>query len=65
MKLWTYLGKNVYIEFRDGSKSTGKVIDYDDEVDNASGEDSIMIEIESGISFDVDESEIKLIEIID
>ncbi|HDK5683298.1 TPA: LSM domain protein, partial [Staphylococcus pseudintermedius] len=41
MKLWTYVGKNVRIELKNGQQFTGKADDYDDEMDNESGEDSI------------------------
>ncbi|MFV5937172.1 LSM domain protein [Mammaliicoccus sciuri] len=64
MKLWTYVGKKVLIEADDGQEFTGKVITYDDEMDNESGEDSI--NLDTGIQiYDFDESEIKSIEILD
>ncbi|MCJ1783390.1 LSM domain protein [Mammaliicoccus sciuri] len=64
MKLWTYVGKMVLIEADDGQQFTGKVISYDDEMDNESGEDSI--DLDTGIQiYDFDESEIKSIEILD
>ncbi|MCD8836022.1 LSM domain protein [Mammaliicoccus sciuri] len=64
MKLWTYVGKKVLIEADDGQQFTGKVISYDDEMDNESGEDSI--NLDTGIQiYDFDESEIKSIEILD
>ncbi|MCD8819572.1 LSM domain protein [Mammaliicoccus sciuri] len=63
MKLWTYVGKMVLIEADDGQQFTGKVISYDDEMDNESGEDSI--NLDTGIQiYDFDESEIKSIEIL-
>ncbi|WP_239762398.1 LSM domain protein [Mammaliicoccus sp. I-M35] len=64
MKLWTYEGKKVLIEADDGQQFTGKVITYDDEMDNESGEYSIYLD--TGIQiYDFDESEIKSIEILD
>ncbi|QHW36648.1 LSM domain protein [Staphylococcus ursi] len=64
MKLWTYVGKNVRIELTDGQLFIGKATDYDDEMDNESGEDSI--NLYDGIClYDFNESEIKSIEIID
>ncbi|EZX23012.1 hypothetical protein V070_01140 [Staphylococcus aureus C0673] len=64
MKLWTYVGKKVLIEADDGQQFTGRVISYDDEMDNESGEDSI--NLDTGIQiYDFDESEIKSIEILD
>ncbi|EGQ3890681.1 LSM domain protein [Staphylococcus pseudintermedius] len=64
MKLWTYVGKKVSIEFIDGQRLTGKVTNYDDEIDNESGEDSIHFEHGNSL-YDIDESEIKSIEILD
>ncbi|EGQ1312012.1 LSM domain protein, partial [Staphylococcus pseudintermedius] len=52
MKLWTYVGKNVLIELTDGLKFTGKAIDYDDEVANESGEDSIILDNDMGGLYD-------------
>lgn len=43
MKLWTYVGKKVLLEAIDGQQFTGKVISYDDETANNSGEESIYI----------------------
>ncbi|EGQ0373414.1 TPA: LSM domain protein [Staphylococcus pseudintermedius] len=64
MKLWTYVGKNVRIELKNGQQFTGKADDYDDEMDNESGEDSI--NLYDGIClYDFNESEIKSIEILD
>lgn len=58
------MGKMVLIEADDGQKFTGKVITYDDEMDNESGEYSIYLD--TGIQiYDFDESEIKSIEILD
>lgn len=63
MKLWTYVGKIVLIEADDGQIFTGKVISYDDEMDNESGEYSIYLD--TGIKiYDFNESEIKTIEIL-
>ncbi|MBV5103761.1 LSM domain protein [Mammaliicoccus sciuri] len=63
MKLWTYVGKIVLIEADDGQIFTGKVISYDDEMDNESGEYSIYLD--TGIQiYDFNESEIKTIEIL-
>ncbi len=64
MKLWTYVGKKVSIEFIDGQRLTGKVTNYDDEIDNESGEDSIHFEYGNSL-YDIDESEIKSIEVLD
>ncbi|EGQ3461404.1 LSM domain protein [Staphylococcus pseudintermedius] len=64
MKLWTYVRKNVLIETIDGQQFTGEVTSYDDEIANNSGEDSIYLD--TGIQiYDINESEIKSIEIID
>lgn len=63
MKLWTYVGKKVLIEADDGQQFTGRVISYDDEMDNDSGEPSIHFATESYL-YDFDESEIKSIEIL-
>ncbi|QKN86237.1 hypothetical protein pSpS_58 [Staphylococcus virus pSp_SNUABM-S] len=42
MKLWTYVGKNVRIELKNGQQFTGKADEgYDEKMDNESGEDSI------------------------
>ncbi|ELP8735897.1 LSM domain protein, partial [Staphylococcus pseudintermedius] len=54
MKLWTYVGKKVSIEFIDGQRLTGKVTNYDDEIDNESGEDSIHFEYGNSL-YDIDE----------
>lgn len=63
MKLWTYVGKIVLIEADDGQIFTGKVISYDNEMDNESGEYSIYLD--TGIKiYDFNESEIKTIEIL-
>ncbi|MCU5745895.1 LSM domain protein [Staphylococcus sp. SQ8-PEA] len=64
MKLWTYVGKKVSIDFIDGQRLTGKVTNYDDEMDNESGEDSIHFEYRNSL-YDIDESEIKSIEVLD
>ncbi|HCZ1092149.1 TPA: LSM domain protein [Staphylococcus aureus] len=63
MKLWTYIGKKVMIELTNGQKFTGEVTNYDDEIDNESGEDSI--HLDDGIDlYDFDESQIKYIEVL-
>ena len=41
LKLWTYIGEKVVIDFTDGQQIIGKVTNYDDRFDNESGEDSI------------------------
>ncbi|WP_019165058.1 hypothetical protein [Staphylococcus delphini] len=64
MKLWTYVGKNVRIELKNGKKFRGYAFHYDDEIDNESGEDSIIIDDGTGL-YDFDKSQIKSIEIID
>ncbi|MFF7090633.1 MULTISPECIES: hypothetical protein [Streptomyces] len=64
MKLWSYLGENVLIELTNGQQFIGKVTNYDDEVDNESGEDSIHLD-DGKLLYDFDESEIKYIKIID
>lgn len=64
MKLWSYIGKNVLIELTSGQQFIGKVTNYDDEVDNESGEDSIHLD-DGKLLYDFDESEIKYIKIID
>ncbi|TXN92971.1 LSM domain protein, partial [Staphylococcus aureus] len=38
MKLWTYIGEKVLIELTNGQKFIGEVTNYDDEIDNESGE---------------------------
>ncbi|WP_239734161.1 LSM domain protein [Mammaliicoccus sp. H-M33] len=63
MKLWTYIGKNVLVTLMDGQEFIGKVTNYDDEVDNESGEDSIHLD-DGKLLYDFDESEIKTIEIL-
>ncbi|WP_323702834.1 LSM domain protein [Mammaliicoccus sp. Dog046] len=64
MKLWTYIGKKVMITFKDGEELNGIVTHYDDAVDNETGEDSIILEVGKSL-YDIDESEIKYIEILD
>ncbi|MBF7025506.1 LSM domain protein [Staphylococcus kloosii] len=64
LRLWRYVGKEIKLYFLDGEVLTGKVIDFDDEMDNASGYDSIYIKTNEG-SFDIDEYEIKSINEID
>ncbi|MEX2947706.1 LSM domain protein [Staphylococcus warneri] len=63
MKLWTYIGKQVLIELTSGQQFIGKVTNYDDEMDNESGEDSI--HLDDGISlYDFDENQIEFIKIL-
>ncbi|MFK3494773.1 LSM domain protein [Staphylococcus aureus] len=63
MKLWTYIGKKVLIELTNGQKFIGEVTNYDDEIDNESGEDSI--HLDDGIAlYDFDESQIEYIEVL-
>ncbi|MFW3590614.1 LSM domain protein [Staphylococcus caprae] len=64
MKLWSYIGENVLIELTNGQQFIGKVTNYDDEVDNESGEDSIHLD-DGKLLYDFDKSEIKYIKIID
>nr|WP_263313794.1 LSM domain protein [Mammaliicoccus sp. Marseille-Q6498] len=64
MKLWTYVGKNVRIELKNGQQFIGKADDYDDDTANNSGEESIYIESGKQI-YDLYKSQIKSIEIID
>ncbi|WP_086427541.1 LSM domain protein [Staphylococcus cornubiensis] len=64
MKLWTYVGKNVRIELKNGQQFIGKADDYDDEIANNSGEDSIYLDTGKQI-YEFDESQIKSIEILD
>lgn len=64
MKLWTYVRKKVMIETIDGQHFTGEVTSYDDEIDNESGEDCIYLDTGKQI-YDIDESEIKSIEVLD
>ncbi|EGQ2807188.1 LSM domain protein, partial [Staphylococcus pseudintermedius] len=44
MKLWTYVGKNVLIELKNGQQFVGKADDYDDEIANNRGEESIYLD---------------------
>lgn len=64
MQLWTYIGKNVRIELKNGKIFIGRAAGYDDEMDNESGEDSIHLDT-GVILYDFDESEIKSIEILE
>lgn len=57
--------ENVLIELDNGLQFTGKAIHYDDDVANESGEDSIILETDTGGLYDFDESRIKSIEILD
>ena len=45
LKLWTYIGEKVVIDFTDGQRIIGKVTNYDDCFDNESGEDSIHLAV--------------------
>lgn len=45
MKLWLYVGRYVRIEVTDGEQFVGKAVDYEDEIANNSGEDSICLDI--------------------
>ncbi|MDE9752299.1 LSM domain protein [Staphylococcus delphini] len=64
MKLWLYVGRYVRIEVTDGEQFVGKAVDYEDEIANNSGEDSICLDIKGGL-VEFDESEIKSIVILD
>ncbi|PCF33299.1 LSM domain protein [Staphylococcus delphini] len=64
MKLWNYVGENVVITTIDGVKFIGEVTNYEDYIANDSGEDSIHLSTEYQI-YDIEESEIKSIEILD
>ncbi|WP_323702833.1 LSM domain protein [Mammaliicoccus sp. Dog046] len=64
MKLWTYVGKNVLVTLINGREFIGKVTNFDDEVENESGEDSINLDDGKSL-YDFDESQIKSIEILD
>lgn len=63
MKLWGFEGKEIKMNLNNGKVLTGKVIDFDDEMDNASGYDSITIKTDGG-TFDIDEYKINAIEVI-
>ncbi|WP_398574939.1 hypothetical protein [Staphylococcus delphini] len=41
MKLWTYVGGNAIVELKNGQQFIYIVDDYDDEIANNCGEDSI------------------------
>ncbi|RIN09098.1 LSM domain protein [Staphylococcus warneri] len=64
MKLWTYIGKKVILELTDSQKFSGKITNYDDEIDNESGEDSIHLD-DGNALYDFDESQIKYIKILE
>ncbi|MTV20163.1 LSM domain protein [Staphylococcus delphini] len=64
MKLWLYVGRYVRIEVTDGEQFVGKAVDYEDEIANNSGEDSICLDIR-GRLVEFDESEIQSIVILD
>ncbi|MEB7433808.1 LSM domain protein [Staphylococcus pasteuri] len=63
MKLWTYIGKKVVIDFTDGQRLMGKVTNFDDHLDNESGENSIHLAV-GDLLYDIDESKIEDINII-
>ncbi|HEC2156208.1 TPA: LSM domain protein [Staphylococcus delphini] len=65
MKLWTYVGKNVRIELKNGVTFTGYAFGYDDEIDNESGEDFIYLDIGMETLLCFNESRIKSIEVLD
>lgn len=64
MKLWTYVGKNAIVELTNGKQFMGRVTNFEDEIANNSGENSIHFD-DGIVLFDFNESEIKSIEIID
>ena len=64
MKLWTYVGEKVLVKTTDGQQFIGEVTNYEDEVANESGEDSIHLD-NGKLLYDFDESQIKSIEILD
>ncbi|MFH0715276.1 LSM domain protein [Staphylococcus delphini] len=64
MKLWNYVGENVVITTIDGVKFIGEVTNYEDYIANDSGEDSIHLDDGVGL-YDLNESRIKSIEVID
>ncbi|EJD8540042.1 LSM domain protein [Staphylococcus pseudintermedius] len=64
MKLWTYVGEKVLVKTTDGQQFIGEVTNYEDEVANDSGEDSINLSTEHQI-YDIEESQIKSIKILD
>ncbi|QHW36872.1 LSM domain protein [Staphylococcus ursi] len=64
MKLWTYVGENAIVELMNGKKFVGKVTNFEDEIANNSGENSIHFDDGIGL-YDFDESEIKSIEILE
>ncbi|EHT3700346.1 LSM domain protein [Staphylococcus pseudintermedius] len=57
-------GKNVLIELKNGQQFVGKADDYDDEIANNRGEESIYLD--DGIQiYDIYKSQIKSIEVLD
>ncbi|EEQ79855.1 hypothetical protein [Staphylococcus warneri] len=60
MKLQSYLGKSVKLTLTNNKVLIGKVIDFDDKVDNFDNYDSIEIDTGS-ISYDISENKIKTI----
>ncbi|WP_232138732.1 hypothetical protein [Staphylococcus gallinarum] len=64
LRLWEYEGKRVRVIDRDGDEFEGKVVDFDDELDNATGYDSIYLKTDTG-SFGINEYEIKSIKEIE
>ncbi len=60
MNLQSYIGKLVKLTLTNNKKLIGKVIDFDDKVDNFDGYNSI--EIDTGrITYDISENKIKTI----
>ncbi|CDR63682.1 TPA: LSM domain protein [Staphylococcus argenteus] len=60
MNLQSYIGKIVKLELTNNKILIGKVIDFDDKVDNFDGYNSI--EIDTGrITYDISENKIKTI----
>lgn len=64
LRLWEYIGKRVRVIDRDGDEFDGKIVDFDDELDNATGYDSIYLKTDTG-SFGINEYEIKSIKEIE
>ena len=60
MNLQSYLGKSVKLTLTNNKVLIGKVIDFDDKVDNFDNYDSIEIDTGS-ISYDISENKIKTI----
>ncbi|HDJ3183801.1 TPA: LSM domain protein [Staphylococcus aureus] len=63
MNLQSYIGKLVKLTLTNNKILIGKVIDFDDKIDNFDGYNSI--EIDTGrITYDISENKIKYIQII-